>query len=54
MGVLADSCGYASRGDGKTFPFSLALGSVIVAVGAVAVVVLVVIVQCIPSNSQES
>ena len=54
MGILADAYGYTLRGDGKTFPFSLALESVIVAIGAVAVVVFVVIVQCIPSNLEES
>ena len=36
------------------FPFSLALGSIIIAVGAVAVVVFVVIVQCILLNLEES
>jgi hypothetical protein len=54
VGVLADAHGYASRGDGKTFSFSSALGSVIVAIGAVDAVVFVVFAQSIPSNLQES
>ncbi len=54
MGILADAYGYTLRGDGKTFLFSLAMGSVIVVVGAVAVVVFIVIVQCIWSNLKES
>ena len=54
MDVLADAYGYALHGDGKTFLFSLAMGSVVVVVGTVTDVVFVVIVQWIPSNSKES
>ena len=41
MGVLADAYGYTSHGNGNTFLFSLALGSVIFVVSAVAVVIFV-------------
>ncbi len=53
MGGLVDAYGYALRGNGNTVLFSLALEFVIVVVSAVAVVVFVVIIQCIPSKSKE-
>ncbi len=54
MGVLSDAYGDALRGDENTLLVSSVLGSVIFIVGTVAVVVFVVIVQCIPSNLREA
>ena len=53
MGFLADAYGYTLCGNGNTFLFSSALGSVIVVISAVAVIVFVIIIQCIPSKWKE-